>query len=238
MKLKKIASLALAGVMAVSMLTACGGNTISDDQQGNKPEEPTASAYSTVMESKLSAHAQDKIDMSDDADLTAALNYVVGNVGNNAVTQEFWKTMSDGRIHFIDGKAAPVLKLVNTKLYDKMSAKAEWEGSATGVINHLNPTKTNTGDYNYYTKNDVNAVLLYAVDGGVELENAIEQVANDIDQAIVDLTDEYKLNTTSDGATTNFHYTGSVATCTKTFESGHGLSVTFIAVEIVRHIGK
>ena len=59
MKLKKIASLALAGVMAVSMLTACGGNTISDDQQGNKPEEPTASAYSTVMESKLSAHAQD-----------------------------------------------------------------------------------------------------------------------------------------------------------------------------------
>ena len=238
MKLKKIASLALAGVMAVSMLTACGGNTINDNEQNNKPEEPTASAYSTIMESKLSAHAQDKIDMSDDADLTAALDYVVGNVGNNAITQEFWKTMSDGRIHYIDGKAAPVLQLVNTKLYDKMSAKAEWEGAAAGVINHLNPTQKTASDYNYYTKDDVNAVLLYPVDGGVELENAIEQVANNIDQAIVSLTDEYKLNTTNDGATTNFHYTGSVAACTKTFESGHGLNVTFIAVEIVRHIGK
>ena len=236
MKLKKIASLMLAGVMAVSMLAGC--QTTSNDQP-TQPEEPTnpVTGYSAVLESKLSAHAQDKIDMSDDADLTAALDYVVGNVGNNAITQEFWTTMNNGKIHYIDGAAAPVLQLVNTKLYDKMSAKAEWEGSAYGVIKHLKPTDDDKA-YNYYTKNDVNAVLLYAVDGGVELENAIEQVANNIDQAIVDLTDEYKFNADNNGFTTNFHYTGSVATCTKTFESGHGLSVTFIAVEVVRHIGK
>ena len=41
MKLKKIASLMLAGVMAVSMLTACGGSTTNDNEQNNKPEEPT-----------------------------------------------------------------------------------------------------------------------------------------------------------------------------------------------------
>ena len=236
MKLKKIASLMLAGVMAVSMLAGC--QTTSNDQP-TQPEEPTnpVTGYSAVLESKLSAHAQDKIDMSDDADLTAALDYVVGNVGNNAITQEFWTTMNNGKIHYIDGAAAPVLQLVNTKLYDKMSAKAEWEGAAAGVIGHLKPTDDDKA-YNYYTKNDVNAVLLYAVDGGVELENAIEQVANNIDQAIVDLTDEYKFNADNNGFTTNFHYTGSVATCTKTFESGHGLSVTFIAVEVVRHIGK
>ena len=236
MKLKKIASLMLAGVMAVSMLAGC--QTTSNDQP-TQPEEPTnpVTGYSAVLESKLSAHAQDKIDMSDDADLTAALDYVVGNVGNNAITQEFWTTMNNGKIHYIDGAAAPVLQLVNTKLYDKMSAKAEWEGAAAGVIGHLKPTDDDKA-YNYYTKKDVNAVLLYAVDGGVELENAIEQVANNIDQAIVDLTDEYKFNADNNGFTTNFHYTGSVATCTKTFESGHGLSVTFIAVEVVRHIGK
>ena len=236
MKLKKIASLMLAGVMAVSMLAGC--QTTSNDQP-TQPEEPTnpVTGYSAVLESKLSAHAQDKIDMSDDADLTAALDYVVGNVGNNAITQEFLNTMQDGRINYIEGSDADVLRLVYTKLYDKMSAKAKWEGAAAGVIDHLNPTDDDDA-YNYYTKNDVNAVLLYAVDGGVELENAIEQVANNIDQAIVDLTDEYKVNNTNNGATTNFHYTGSVATCTKTFESGHGLSVTFIAVEVVRHIGK
>ena len=237
MKLKKIASLMLAGVMAASMLAGC--QTTSNDQP-TQPEEPTnpVTGYSAVLESKLSAHAQDKIDMSDDADLTAALDYVVGNVGNNAITSEFFSTMGDGRINYIDGRDADVLQLVNTKLYDKMSAKAEWVGSAAGVINRLNPTDGDPNAYNYYTKKDVNAVLLYAVDGGVELENAIEQVANDIDQAIVNLTDEYKVNNTNNGATTNFHYTGSVATCTKTFESGHGLSVTFIAVEVVRHIGK
>ena len=236
MKLKKIASLMLAGVMAVSMLAGC--QTTSNDQP-TQPEEPTnpVTGYSAVLESKLSAHAQDKIDMSDDADLTAALDYVVGNVGNNAITQEFLSTMQDGRINYIEGSDADVLRLVNTKLYDKMSAKAEWAGAAYTVISNLNPTN-DPDAYNYYTKEDVNAVLLYAVDGGVELENAIEQVANSIDQAIVDLTDEYKLNANQNGATTNFHYTGSVATCTKTFESGHGLSVTFIAVEVVRHIGK
>ena len=41
MKLKKIASLMLAGVMAVSMLAACGGSTTNDNEQNNKPEEPT-----------------------------------------------------------------------------------------------------------------------------------------------------------------------------------------------------
>ena len=34
----------------------------------------------------------------------------------------------------------------------------------------------------------------------------------------------------------DYEYTGSVATCTKTFEAGHGVGVSFIAVEIVRHI--
>ena len=237
MKLKKIASLMLAGVMAASMLAGC--QTTSNDQP-TQPEEPTnpVTGYSAVLESKLSAHAQDKIDMSDDADLTAALDYVVGNVGNNAITQEFWSSMGDGRINYIEGNDAPVLRLVNTKLYDKMSAKAERVGSAAGVIGRLNPTDDDSNAYNYYTKKDVNAVLLYAVDGGVELENAIEQVANDIDEAIVSLTDEYKLNATNNGATTNFNYTGSVATCTKTYEAGHGMSVHFIAVELVRHIGK
>ena len=237
MKLKKIASLMLAGVMAASMLAGC--QTTSNDQP-TQPEEPTnpVTGYSAVLESKLSAHAQDKIDMSDDADLTAALDYVVGNVGNNAITNEFFTSMADGRINYIDGGDAPVLQLVNSKLYDKMSAKAVWVGSAAGVINQLKPTGNSSNDFNYYTKKDVNAVLLYAVDGGVEMENAIEQVANSIDEAIVNLTDEYKFNADNNGFTTNFHYTGSVATCTKTFESGHGLNVTFIAVEIVRHIGK
>ena len=48
------------------------------------------------------------------------------------------------------------------------------------------------------------------------------------------LTDKYVVTSVGDA---NFNYTGSVATCTKTYEAGHGVSLTFVAVEIA-HIGK
>ena len=38
MKLKKIASLMLAGIMAVSMLTACGGNTVNNGDDNQTPD--------------------------------------------------------------------------------------------------------------------------------------------------------------------------------------------------------
>ena len=40
MKLKKIASLALAGIMAVSMLTACGEGT-NNSNSGSSSSQPT-----------------------------------------------------------------------------------------------------------------------------------------------------------------------------------------------------
>ena len=44
MKLKKIASLMLAGVMAVSMLTACGEGSSNDNKEDNKPVETVSNA--------------------------------------------------------------------------------------------------------------------------------------------------------------------------------------------------
>ena len=48
MKLKKIASLALAGIMAVSMLTACGEGTGNGDSGSSSSQPTTASVVSTV----------------------------------------------------------------------------------------------------------------------------------------------------------------------------------------------
>ena len=50
MKLKKIASLALAGIMAVSMLTACGEGTNNGDSGSSSSQPTTASVVSTVKE--------------------------------------------------------------------------------------------------------------------------------------------------------------------------------------------
>ena len=66
MKLKKIASLMLAGVMAVSMLTACGEGTKEDE--GNTEVKPTASNAVTIMND-----AQSAVKFEADADFDAAL---------------------------------------------------------------------------------------------------------------------------------------------------------------------
>ena len=66
MKLKKIASLALAGIMAVSMLAGCGegiGNS------GSSSRIPTVTGYSASVQAKLSNTAQKKVALSDSADL-------------------------------------------------------------------------------------------------------------------------------------------------------------------------
>ena len=53
MKLKKIASLMLAGVMAVSMLAGCSNN--GNDKDPSTPETPVVSSASTKLYNDLSA---------------------------------------------------------------------------------------------------------------------------------------------------------------------------------------
>ena len=89
MKLKKIASLMLAGVMAVSMLTACGDQAPVDD---NKDDE-----NGTVTTTPIVANVnedQDKIDFVSDGSLTAALTKLVEEEGkghniNEAEIEDF-----------------------------------------------------------------------------------------------------------------------------------------------------
>ena len=36
----------------------------------------------------------------------------------------------------------------------------------------------------------------------------------------------------------DYHYTGSVSADTITLDANHGMSMTFVAVEVVRHLGR
>ena len=85
MKLKKIASLMLAGVMAVSMLTACG-NTVNE-----KPKDPTdeptvtpSSSNAQIVVDNMSKEAQNKVSAVANSDLTAALQSAVEDYFSNA----------------------------------------------------------------------------------------------------------------------------------------------------------
>ena len=88
MKLKKIASLALAGVMAVSMLTACGGNTINEPEQPNQPEEPAISGFAASVNDELSTSVYNTVHFDSDATLTAALNSIAAKLDSNILNRQ------------------------------------------------------------------------------------------------------------------------------------------------------
>lgn len=87
MKLKKIASLMLAGVMAVSMLTACGsnGNTGNGNNSNENPDPTpaTTSVVDAVNKGQSAANAV-KIDFTVNSELDNALAKAVSVYGNDA----------------------------------------------------------------------------------------------------------------------------------------------------------
>ena len=238
MKLKKIASLALAGVMAVSMLAGC--NTTSntpdtgDDDQGTTTPVTGYSAKLGDEIAELSTIAGKKVAWSESNDLQSSLNYQVGNVGYNALTKSFLNSLKDGTVQFVDSKwkTPAVVKTVNDNVTTDMKAEqnAGKQANTYNAITVLNPNKDN------YDDDDYNTVLLFVVDNGVDLNNAMDQIAAKIEGAVCDLDDDFNSGKSETSMNVDYEYTGSVATCTKTFEAGHGVGVSFIAVEIVRHI--
>ena len=91
MKLKKIASLALAGIMAVSMLTACGEGTGNGNSgsSSSQPTAPTGYTSSVLAETNL---AKDFVTGTDDSKLNAMVNAVAEMKVNytNATGYKLW----------------------------------------------------------------------------------------------------------------------------------------------------
>ena len=72
MKLKKIASLALAGIMAVSMLAGCKGAT--DPTEPENPVVPAGSSIASYLNTLLSEDQAKNIEFTENASLRTALN--------------------------------------------------------------------------------------------------------------------------------------------------------------------
>ena len=82
MKLKKIASLMLAGIMAVSMLTACGDSTTDNSGDNSSSSQPTVSNASNVMWNGMNKDARDIVDPVANATLENSLRKNVEIYGN------------------------------------------------------------------------------------------------------------------------------------------------------------
>ena len=243
MKLKKIASLALAGVMAVSMLTACGeGNTIDDNKTPNEPDTTPVAGYSDVFDARLGASISPKIDMADSANLNAALQAAMKFASDVSVDWAYDNTMNAGKVMFVSPRGGNTsvkqvaVELINAADNHKESLVSYAE---TDCVKLLNP------DYNFvagdiepiaYDEQKADIVMLF-VASGLDANAAVNEVADMLKDDINRLVGYYNHAGTHGGTMeTEYDYSGSVSADTITLDADHGKSMTFVAVEIVREI--
>src|SRR5699024_9109022 len=129
-------------------------------------------------------------------DLNKALDYAAGAVGYTAIVKEFYSDLvgNAGTVSYVkNDRECKALNEVRKNLNSALNVKVEnkGDGFAPAQIAKLDPWNKTEEDAAYYTKNDVNTVLLYVVDGSVSMENVMDEIAADIDDAIVALSEEF-----------------------------------------------
>ena len=232
MKLKKIASLALAGVMALTMLAGCADGAPIDDNTTNPDDNGTvvAAGYSKTFEDTLSEYADRRISMSDNAELTANLNTAIGNVSSSMMT-EFHK--------------------VNMDVVDLLNYKWTSDRAVAWMIDDLGGDDVVMSQWNAFQalvpqpdelvddeSLDKTVIMLFAVDNAVDENAAVKQVAKNLDESIRRLyndNDSTKENGRGvDHTTLNYTYTGSVSVASKNWVDVTTVGMHFVAVQINR----
>ena len=226
MKLKKFASLLLAGVMAVSMLTACGDN-ISDDTNGDDNTNTTpAATYSSTFGAALKdkAAVDGKITMADDAELTADLNKAIEKLSAATIMRYY----SD--LEF----SVDYDRTVNNFSWDCAYADLAQIASDMDVVNvygAFSDGKDMLGDFTNKPWEDKTVTMLFAVDSTVSANAAVAEVAAELNDEIGELAINNVGNTNDQ---MHYSYTGSVSVATKTLTENHGMGMHIVAVQITR----
>ena len=190
MKLKKIASLMLAGVMAVSMLAGCSGNTIDDTQKPEEPDvTPSTSASAETFVAALSNDARNNVTAVANADLDAALEDAVEIYFNDWVAADYGRFF--GVPGFTHGNAA------DARYSQIGKAVAKAMGNAEDRIQDVD------GDMDATV-----AVETYAVNGSVSDQAILENLAAKMDESICNL-DAFYVNKGKDP----HNYTDSLTEC-------------------------
>ena len=239
MKLKKIASLALAGVMAVSMLAGCNTTTVDPEPTPNPgDDEPTVSGYSQMLYNHLSYTAKKKVEPQDSNDvndaLAAAMKYAAGNTIANS-----YDWFIDGDTHPVNGdwgRFGSVLipdSLENgaVKLIIELAGDNDVTQDLDDTFDVLDPDDDN------YNRDDMNISMLFVADGLKGKEAVMDEIADMIDDNVKLLEDDFDWDNgdpDDESMNTDYDYIMSVAADTITLDADHGKSMTFVAVNIAR----
>ena len=247
MKLKKIASLMLAGVMAVSMLAGCSTTTVDPEPT---PDPTPNSNYGTTLWNYLD-EGKKNITFEANSTLDGYLQTAVNGVGSLAVYNSYWlgdtivEVNTDGikvdvsgvdsdkddnkanQVYLLDSLtgAAKRLQSLTGAANETLAVTSQDYTGMEAVLNEIGKTGMNKTD------DDITAVALYVVDGGVDIDNALYDVAQDLDEVFMDL--DYTGNNEDNGREYVYKYTGSVSVVSKAI-SRDGANVNFIAVQVDR----
>ena len=246
MKLKKIASLALAGVMAVSMLTAC-------DTTSNTPEGPNGgddvittpvNDMTSALQSGLSETAKRKVNMSYSEDLQDDLAYAAGEVGYATILDFCTAVRAAGGVRTVanfDRNGTVYVADVNNGIWNVWANNnvAGDLGVAAAGMSALNVDEAfNELVPDYNDVEDETVTMLFVVDDTIGEANAVKQVG----KLVSDWFEELRIDDDNfsdvrpgkeDATTFHYVYNGSVAIENKSIDS-HDMGVNLIAVEITR----
>ena len=225
MKLKKIASLMLAGVMAVSMLAGCNTASNGGNNGGEgEGEGTTTTGYSVAFGEKVeklnaAVKGKDYVTFADNANDQAALEDALNNVGalnilGSTVPSDIWY-LSAGY-----------------SLTDDFADSAKLTRYGIGNGNN-NDVFNNKNTLNRTTK--VGSV--YVIDATVSVDKALNQVADRLDDYFATLQETGKIEDQQNNEVTyDFHYTISVSVVNKTSDviDWYNGSANFIAVTVTR----
>ena len=259
MKLKRIVSLALAGVMAVSMLTACGNSNGNGGQVPPEENNTIDGGYSAMLAKYMEDVADlDHVTFQDNSDDVAALKDALGNFGNVVIG---------------GGSLLPVLvclegpnDIIPEIDLGFLGSVGPVSGNGVLSINNLKEDLAKALDLaNEDLKSDdlafkdstekmnvpQKAGTIFAIDGSISLEKVMNQIANGnnfkglddngaerFDGLNTKMSDEDALPESGVDGELTWHYnytvSASVVNVPATAVDGYNGSVNFIAVTVTR----
>ena len=250
MKLKKIASLALAGIMAVSMFAGCA-ETNANSTPTPTPTPTPVSGASSVFAAELNPLASVKITMADDNNLQTALNAAAGNIGSATIIDFTNAIRAAGGVRTIANfDANNNVYIADVNAGDAIvSPFPGWDlvtsvpaGDLGVVADDMNALDADTAFQNlipsFQEVGTETVTMLFAVDGVVSQAAAVRQVAKVLDSSIgaLRIEDDTSAEVTGgvDATTLHYSYNGSVAVTNRGLDDNHGMNLNIIAVQITR----
>ena len=233
MKLKKIASLMLAGVMAVSMLAGCSGKTETKPEGEGNGDGTTASGYSAKLESYLSDEVKDmeNVSFQDDAKQATALESAVKNISAAEVVKTAKENAVPNSIEDWDSPDYAKMIAELKKAYDVQDD--DLQAADMNLLWAVNEQ--------YKANRSLNDAVVYAVTGSVDLDKALKQVADKLNGYFEQLPASGEVNNgkgTNPALVYDYDYTISVSVVNKpvTVFTEYDGSVNYIAVTVSRTI--